>query len=1303
MAKGVWQVKTDVKWTDYKEKTSSELSAASLRGENIVKIKVNRSTYIVNLRDMTQTNAATETVRPIRELASAGATTSKDRQELHAANASAIMAQHREWVLPRPPCHSQRCQCGQRLRSTVEFAGHYRPRLPLTADEIEKGAGKIQSTADMLPTADDISKIWRFGGTEWSGMVRSTHQRMSDDQRAAEAKATHEMLLRAVENKFQEPDQHRCSPPLRLVRTDPEELANWKFNVVRGEYGRAGSRFTELLNCTCTTCGNKTPNVRYHVSCLDEELYRQQLSVVAAMEAASKTVSKTDRRRPLVQAVSVCSSCWEQQQPPNLAWDSESDRNDTSIVDYIACTNGATLSQEVDEWLAKPFSYQNELNKKDGKAATAKGSKVQTAIDSLFSDKDSSSATTKSQRMKSQRMKEKWLRSSSCGLCCRPFPPGSHEGAVDRHWSCPSESCALRYCENCVGAPTDAHLLFAQQRLALAKFTHIRLCEGSPTVDLDVDVIQAKLSILLTGGNVDLHPMKGHAMVLAGVKPCDESGVTLPPPEDKRPSWQRRGNIREHCLEVGDLVTIEWVPHLQPERGSEPEPENEQDPEPDNEDEDEDADRSGANPQIVKSLRDMGYLPNVCRRAALETGNADLAAAVEWCLGPNGTDPKSNDPLPDAQGPLAQVQPAGVETELRRVILDPRIPRVVSGRPSWNEVTVRRDMTEFLVNHAEATKGSSQPALLPLSPVAYELLVDQQRNMVRRDLQTIGHERRKEAAEEQMSPSICWGGATWIFVADGRRYVRVRDIVEGDEVRTATGQYRRVTRIWETDYSDPKRNTEVVFLRGVWMTSHHPVLVGSCWRYPTDLAASFPSPGIAAGIGNMLNFELEGHLDTLLICGGENAPIWPPIVSCTLGKYLGKSFGYGMWTRRSTRCARPCAQCDCVYMPLFDPTSVPTTMRWATFPAFEEVEYLNGHQPSFWPADAEAAWQKAGLKSRDSSMPQQQHRTAEQAVAEATAAAATSIVRPNVNPQWRRDMLKNMDHRITSMQQHLTDKALERLLVYHEEVAQSSSTQQVASSAEAVLESEEKMAIGCSSTRAIGCVWQPSVEYRSLLASDSLSESHRQAYTRMQQRRRERCGSATRTQAHGLDSDSDELAKSVDLGWGESSCGLCLQVFDKETDRILPCELDGCDGAYCASCWERHVAITIGSVGGCASRYACSVVQCPRCQRRVPTASWAACLPTLGEEYSQRAHQLLSMRCAECGEAGCLLRASSVRYGAAADDDAAAADDDDGDDSKKAALDVQQAVGKLLRSLRRQAWITGKELGCDCSSTYSKE
>jgi hypothetical protein len=36
-------------------------------------------------------------------------------------------------------------------------------------------------------------------------------------------------------------------------------------------------------------------------------------------------------------------------------------------------------------------------------------------------------------------------------------------------------------------------------------------------------------------------------------------------------------------------------------------------------------------------------------------------------------------------------------------------------------------MTEFLVNDAEATRGSSTPALLPLSPMAYEMLLAEKR------------------------------------------------------------------------------------------------------------------------------------------------------------------------------------------------------------------------------------------------------------------------------------------------------------------------------------------------------------------------------------------------------------------------------------------------------------------------------------------------------------------------------------------------------------------------------------------------
>lgn len=88
-------------------------------------------------------------------------------------------------------------------------------------------------------------------------------------------------------------------------------------------------------------------------------------------------------------------------------------------------------------------------------------------------------------------------------------------------------------------------------------------------------------------------------------------------------------------------------------------------------------------------------------------------------------------------------------------------------------------------------------------------------------------------------------------------------------------------------------------------------------------------------------------------------------------------------------------------------------------------------------------------------------------------------------------------------------------------------------------------------------------------------------------------------------------------------------------------------------------------------------------QRRVPTASWTSKLAKLGDEYLRRARQLFSMRCAQCGVAGCLLRGSSVHSD---------------DNHKTAPSDMQEEVGQLLRSLRRQAWVTGKELGCDCNS-----
>eukprot|EP01052_Picozoa_sp_SAG31_P011276 SAG31_NODE_635_length_13360_cov_4.229847_12_plen_185_part_00 len=126
----------------------------------------------------------------------------------------------------------------------------------------------------------------------------------------------------------------------------------------------------------------------------------------------------------------------------------------------------------------------------------------------------------------------------------------------------------------------------------------------------------------------------------------------------------------------------------------------------------------------------------------------------------------------------------------------------------------------------------------------------------------------------EMTRIVCWGGDTWVFL-DGGVPCRVRDVMIGDSVLTATGEYRAVVSKWVTDYTDPKRNTELVRLNGVWMTSHHPVLVGDDWYFPADLAESHPAPPLAAVLGPMFNFELAGHLDTIVLAGDGDAPAWP--------------------------------------------------------------------------------------------------------------------------------------------------------------------------------------------------------------------------------------------------------------------------------------------------------------------------------------------------------------------------------------------------------------------------------------------
>lgn len=188
----------------------------------------------------------------------------------------------------------------------------------------------------------------------------------------------------------------------------------------------------------------------------------------------------------------------------------------------------------------------------------------------------------------------------------------------------------------------------------------------------------------------------------------------------------------------------------------------------------------------------------------------------------------------------------------------------------------------------------------------------------------------------------CWGAKTWCFLPGGRRR-QVQHISVGDEVLTAQGTFRAVSRIWATDLRSHRpapgeqTNKWVVNFRGMWITSHHPVLVGNDWVNPADLSQCFPAWELADEIGAMYNFELEGHNDTIALCGEDGRD--RPIISCTLGKYLGPRFGYTVYTRRSTRCAKDCSQCDVVYTPGIDFGRMPGDIRWRHFPEFTSLEW----------------------------------------------------------------------------------------------------------------------------------------------------------------------------------------------------------------------------------------------------------------------------------------------------------------------------------------------------------------------------
>merc|ERR1712023_462878 len=125
----------------------------------------------------------------------------------------------------------------------------------------------------------------------------------------------------------------------------------------------------------------------------------------------------------------------------------------------------------------------------------------------------------------------------------------------------------------------------------------------------------------------------------------------------------------------------------------------------------------------------------------------------------------------------------------------------------------------------------------------------------------------------------------------------------------------------------------------------HPVIAGNRWANPEDLAPTAPWRKRRHVMPDMFTFELEGHDDTIVLWGGEGHGL---LVSCTLGKDLGLGFLRDVWTRRSTRCPGPCAQCDAVYLPgaHFDADMDPA-LRHHTFDTFPQVEWESAAMSEF--------------------------------------------------------------------------------------------------------------------------------------------------------------------------------------------------------------------------------------------------------------------------------------------------------------------------------------------------------------------
>lgn len=414
------------------------------------------------------------------------------------------------------------------------------------------------------------------------------------------------------------------------------------------------------------------------------------------------------------------------------------------------------------------------------------------------------------------------------------------------------------------------------------------------------------------------------------------------------------------------------------------------------------------------------------------------------------------------------------------------------------------------------------------------------------------------------------------------------------------------------------------------MTSHHPLLLGADWRYPADLAQSLPVAKIAPLIGGtMFNLEISGHADTVVLAGGADAPCWPPLVSCTLGKYLGKDFGCGTWTRRSTRCARPCVQCSAVFSPRFDPTVIQPEERWALYPRFDEVEYSNGRCATFWPEAAEAVWQMNGL-SRDESS-QRRHRSVQdelRGLGGPSANRAVTAADVAGEPLWRTMMLAALDERVTEGSQQFTSEGLNRILGHHE--APAGTPPAVASEVDECKKGADEYGVTPED--------RTSAFYSKVLTRKHLSDAQRESYLKMHSRRAAR-NEADVTAARGaatVGTESETPVVCAPPKPTKIACCLCLED-SAGSEFVRPCAADSCSAVACVRCWERYLQLTMG-IG--TSRFACPVIPCFSCREVLPTIEWARCgaaAAQLSKQYAVRAAQLMTVRCVQCKRAASVL------------------------------------------------------------------